>query len=154
MTDRTDQGFAYLPPAAAGLGQAFARPRLMAWGCIVVLTALGWLALGLMTSSGDGPSGAFAVICRPAIGPLSAADVALVASMWAAMVLAMMLPSAAPMILTYAQIADTAARKGERIVTPLMLAAGYAAVWLGFAAAATVTQLALTRAALLNSGLA
>ncbi|HTQ83208.1 MAG TPA: DUF2182 domain-containing protein, partial [Pseudolabrys sp.] len=47
-----------------------------------------------------------------------------------------------------------AARKGERIVTPLMLAAGYAAVWLGFAAAATVTQLALTRAALLNSGLA
>ena len=154
MTDRTDQGFAYLPPAAAGLGQAFARPRLMAWGCIVVLTALGWLALGVMTSSGDGPSSAFAVICRPAIGPLSAADVALVASMWAAMVLAMMLPSAAPMILTYAQIADTAARKGERIVTPLMLAAGYAAVWLGFAAAATVTQLALTRAALLNSGLA
>ena len=51
------------------------------------------------------------------------------------MVLAMMLPSAAPMILTYAEIADTAARKGERIVSPFVLAAGYIAVWLGFAVA-------------------
>ena len=56
--------------------------------------------------------------------------------MWGAMTLAMMLPSAAPMILTYAEIADTAARKGERIVSPFVLAAGYAAVWLGFAVAA------------------
>ena len=34
----------------------------------------------------------------------------------------MMLPSAAPMILTYAEIADTAARKGEPVVSPFMLA--------------------------------
>ena len=64
------------------------------------------------------------------------------------MVLAMMLPSAAPMILTYAEIADTAARKGERVVSPLMLAAGYTVVWLGFAAVATLAQIALTRASL------
>ncbi len=73
--------------------------------------------------------------------------------MWAAMVLAMMLPSAAPMILTYAEIADTAARKGERVVSPLMLAAGYTVIWFGFAAAATAVQLALTRAAFLDSSL-
>ena len=47
----------------------------------------------------------------------------------------MMLPSAAPMIMTYADIADTAARKDERIVSPFVLAAGYTAVWLGFAVA-------------------
>ena len=39
--------------------------------------------------------------------------------MWGAMVLAMMLPTAGPMILTYAEIAETAARKGEPIVSPL-----------------------------------
>ena len=55
--------------------------------------------------------------------------------MWGAMALAMMLPSAAPMILTYAEIADTAARKDEHVVSPFVLAAGYTAVWFGFAAA-------------------
>jgi predicted metal-binding membrane protein len=64
-----------------------------------------------------------------------------------------MLPSASPMILTYAEIADTAARKHERIVSPFMLAAGYTLVWLGFAAAATLAQFAFTRAALLDSGM-
>jgi len=66
----------------------------------------------------------------------------------------MMLPSAAPMIFTYAEIADTAARKGERIVSPFVLAGGYAAVWLSFAAAAALAQLAFTRAALLDGALA
>ncbi len=83
-----------------------------------------------------------------------ASGFALVALMWGAMTLAMMLPSAAPMILTYAEIADTAARKGERIVSPFVLAAGYSVVWLGFAAAATLAQFAFTRAALLDAGMA
>ena len=78
----------------------------------------------------------------------------IVALMWGAMTLAMMLPSAAPMILTYAEIADTAARKGERIVSPFMLAAGYTLVWLGFAAVATLAQFGFTRAALLDGGMA
>jgi predicted metal-binding membrane protein len=78
----------------------------------------------------------------------------LVALMWAAMALAMMLPSAGPMILTYAEIAETAARKGERIVSPLVVAAGYAAVWLGFALAASLAQFAFTRLALLDAGMA
>ena len=78
---------------------------------------------------------------------------AIVASMWSGMTLAMMLPSAAPMILTYAGIADTAARKGEHIVSPFVITAGYASVWLGFAAVATLTQIFLTRAALLDAGM-
>ena len=80
----------------------------------------------------------------------SAGGIVLVAAMWGAMTLAMMLPSAAPMILTYAEIADTAARKNETVVSPFVIAAGYTVVWFGFAAAATLTQLALTRAALLD----
>jgi predicted metal-binding membrane protein len=151
MTDRTDQGFAFLPPGEAGLGAVFARPKLIASACVVVLTALGWLALALMATGGGG---FLATLCRPAAAPLNASDIAIVAAMWTAMVLAMMLPSAAPMILTYAEIADTAARKGERIVSPLTLAAGYTVVWLGFVAAATLAQIALTCAALLDSGLA
>jgi predicted metal-binding membrane protein len=65
-----------------------------------------------------------------------------------------MLPSAGPMILTYADIAETAARKGEPIVSPLLIAAGYSLVWLGFAAVATLAQFVFTRAALLDTGMA
>jgi predicted metal-binding membrane protein len=50
-------------------------------------------------------------------------------AMWSLMAVAMMLPSAAPMIRTYCEIADTAAAKGEAAVHPLMLVAGYLTVW-------------------------
>jgi predicted metal-binding membrane protein len=151
MTDRADHGFAYLPPAAAGLGAVFARPKLIAWGCVIALTALGWLALALMA---NGNGGTFDALCRPAAGPLEAGDIAIAASVWAAMVLAMMLPSAAPMILTYAEIADTAARKNETVISPLVLAAGYATVWLGFAALAAAAQLLFAQAAPFAAGAA
>jgi len=120
--------------------------------CVVVLAGLGWLALGLIYSG----MGAFEALCRPLAlsgSVWGASGFAIVALMWGAMTLAMMLQSAAPMILTYAEIADTAARKGERIVSPFVLAAGYTLMWLGFATIATLVQYGFTRAALLDSGM-
>ena len=150
MTEAARHDLPHLPPAASRLGAVFARPKVLAAICVVTLAGLGWLALGLMYSS----MGAFGTLCRPlAMSVWSVSGFAIVALMWAAMTLAMMLPSAAPMILTYAEIADTAARKGERIVSPFVLAAGYTLVWLGFAAVATLTQYAFTRAAFLDSGM-
>jgi predicted metal-binding membrane protein len=111
------------------------------------LTALGWIATGLMTSGL--PS--WQALCRTGV-PNGIDEFALVGGMWAAMTLAMMLPSAAPMILTYAEIADTAAGKREPVVSPFVLTAGYIAVWLGFAGAAAALQLALARAGLLDGG--
>jgi predicted metal-binding membrane protein len=169
MIEAADHTLDHLPPAAHWLGTAVARPRLLAVVCVAVLTALGWIYLGLMIAGTNGPAGAlgpgmavfdlapraWAAICRAAFGagPIDAADAAVIALMWCAMTLAMMLPSAAPMILTYAEIADTAARKAEPVVTPLMLAAGYTAVWFGFAAVATAAQIALVRLALLDAGM-
>ena len=66
----------------------------------------------------------------------------------------MMLPMADGMIVTYAQIADTASRKREPAVSPLVLIAGYVSVWLSFALLAAVLQAALARAALLDSAMA
>ena len=78
-------------------------------------------------------------LCQPD-GPGGLGELGVAAGMWAAMVLAMMLPTAGPMILTYAEIADTAARKGEPVVSPMVLTAGYVGVWLGFALAAAALQ--------------
>jgi len=54
------------------------------------------------------------------------------------------------MILTYAEIAETAAEKGEPAASPLVLAAGYVAVWFGAAMLLTVLQLFLMRVSLLD----
>jgi predicted metal-binding membrane protein len=152
MSETADREFSHLPPAAGRLGAAFARPKTLAAFCVIVLTGLGWLALGVMYSG----MGAFETLCRATALPgttWSVSGFAVVALMWGAMTLAMMLPSAAPMIFTYAEIAETAARKHERIVSPFTLAAGYAVVWLGFAAAATLAQFLFTRAAWLDAGM-
>ncbi len=62
-------------------------------------------------------------------------------AMWFVMALAMMLPSAAPLIRTYCEIADTAASRAKPVAHPLILVAGYLSVWaiaaFGFAALTT-----------------
>jgi predicted metal-binding membrane protein len=155
MTETTGYQFTHLAPAEAGLGQIFARPKAIAAGCVIIIAGLGWFYLALLIAAPA--SSWFATVqalCRTLPeGAWSFSAAAVTASMWSAMTLAMMLPSASPMILTYAEIAETAARKSERIVSPLVIAAGYASVWLVFSLLATVIQIVLTRAALLNTGI-
>ena len=61
--------------------------------------------------------------------------------MWWTMMMAMMLPSAAPAILTYGAIARKFAEKGRPAAPLIMFVAGYAAIWTGFAAIAVVLQI-------------
>jgi predicted metal-binding membrane protein len=158
-------------------GRWLGRPRLIAVVCVVALAAIGWLYLGLMVaglarsgaagSLGPGmeifgrfqPTGLaralIEAVCRPMLASGASAgspvlDFGLGLIMWCAMALAMMLPTAGPMVLTYAEIAETAASKGERVVSPVVLAVGYTSVWIGFAVMAALLQWALTRAAVLD----
>jgi predicted metal-binding membrane protein len=134
------------------------RPMFVALLGIVLLSGLGWIYLGAMAAGPHAPFGSVLgdIICRPGLGQGgSAANIvsqsAPVVLMWCAMVLAMMLPTAGPMIVTYAEIADAAARKGEAVVTPLIFMGGYVTAWLGFVVAASASQLALMQAALLDA---
>src|SRR5262249_32941573 len=148
VTDATHRdALTHLSAAETRLSDVLARPRFIAIGCIVALTVLGWLALALMgLADGD----AWRALCQPARGDRWS-GLAVTLPMWAAMTLAMMLPTAGPMILTYAEIADTAAAKRELVVSPLVLTAGYVAVWLGFAVVATALQWVLAHVGLLEA---
>src|SRR5262249_1953821 len=144
--------------ASAGLGHIFARPKALAAFCVIALAGLGWFYTAILFVGMDGSSRSFAsvvqALCQPRLNPSwSAVGIAIIALMWGAMTLAMMLPSAAPMIMTYAGIADTAARKNENIVSPFALVAGYTAVWSMFAVLAALIQAVLTRTALLDASM-
>jgi predicted metal-binding membrane protein len=70
--------------------------------------------------------------------------------MWAVMMLAMMVPSASPMIETYARIVRS--RNPASASNLWLFAAAYIVVWTLFSAAATTGQIALQRGALITTG--
>jgi predicted metal-binding membrane protein len=79
---------------------------------------------------------------------------ALMLAMWWVMMVAMMLPSAAPVLLVFARISRRE-RAAERPWVPTgIFAAGYVAVWAGFSALAVVLHWALEAAGLLSAMMA
>jgi predicted metal-binding membrane protein len=70
--------------------------------------------------------------------------------MWAVMMTAMMVPSAAPVILLFAGIADRRKTQGVRTASPALFVVGYLLAWTGYSALAAIVQSVLHAAALLS----
>ena len=87
------------------------------------------------------------MLLMPAMTNWRALDLLLVFAMWAVMMLAMMLPSALPMLLAYRTIAS---RRVQPRAALWLFVAGYVAIWIGFSALATLLQWALLEARLLS----
>jgi predicted metal-binding membrane protein len=79
------------------------------------------------------------------VAPLSAAYLVPAFAMWAVMMVAMMVPSAAPMILLHARI-DKAKTQRARMLHSLLFASAYLLVWAGFSAIAAIAQALLVHA--------
>ena len=80
-----------------------------------------------------------------------AVDFVLMFFMWAVMMVAMMTPSAAPMILTYSRVNRRHNEKRSPLPATGAFLAGYLVVWTVFSSVATFAQWGLHRAALLSS---
>ena len=70
--------------------------------------------------------------------------------MWMVMMVAMMLPSATPMILTFAAVARNRRQHQRPYVPVAVFVSGYLAIWGGFSVVATAAQWLLHRWALLS----
>ena len=80
----------------------------------------------------------------------SGGDFLLMFLMWAVMMTAMMVPTAAPMILTFATINRKRLEQHQPYVPTVVFLLGYLVVWSAFAGAATAVQWGLNTAALLS----
>jgi predicted metal-binding membrane protein len=137
---------------SAGLDRAGDEPR-NTWSSmirqrgrtfwILALSVLGWIFLAWIALDMGHP---IAQLTMPPSSDWSGANVLAIASMWAIMMAAMMLPSALPMILTFG---DLSARQGEPARSRSFLAA-YILVWVVFSIAAVAAQWTLQRAGLVN----
>lgn len=83
-----------------------------------------------------------------------AVDLVLLLIMWAVMMVAMMVPSAAPMILMFARINRNRRDRGDLFVSTAVFLLGYLLVWTGFSVLATAAQWGLHAAALLSPAMA
>ncbi|MFE0014644.1 DUF2182 domain-containing protein [Mesorhizobium sp. NPDC059054] len=154
MTGQSDD-FSHLDRVGRAVAGVGAKPRYVVVAVLGGAVLLAWLLLAGMAMrgaqaglAGSVPGGSllrdlptiplptvlerFVALC---VGPApfqaySISQFSALATMWFLMAVATMLPSAAPMIRTYCEIADTARIKGEPVVHPLILVAGYLAVWL------------------------
>ena len=106
---------------------------------IVALPLISWIWIAAMARDMYGSmSGAGAWMMTPVWdGP----HLVLLWAMWAVMMAGMMLPSAAPMLLTYGTAARrSAASAANTSLTVYAFAAGYLVVWAAFSLAATALQ--------------
>ena len=84
------------------------------------------------------------------VHPWTATEFGLRLLMWAVMMIAMMVPTAAPMTLIYGAIARKAAFQSNPVAPTFVFVAGYIVIWTLFSVAATAAQWELDRAALLS----
>jgi predicted metal-binding membrane protein len=97
-----------------------------------------------------GPSMAPTMDAMTGVQPWTATEFGLRLAMWAVMMVAMMVPAAAPVTLMYAAVARKAAAQHNPLAPTFVFVTGYIAMWTVFSLVATIAQHALDRAALLS----
>ncbi|MGE3743582.1 MAG: DUF2182 domain-containing protein [Geminicoccaceae bacterium] len=139
--------------ASTALEAALRRDRAIVIAALVAVIALSWtwivFGAGMEMSAVEMTRMPRDMAMMPAIW--TPAYAALMFSMWWVMMVAMMLPSAAPILLIFARI-NRRERAVERPWVPTgVFAAGYLAVWAGFSAVAASLQWGLERSGLLSA---
>ena len=129
------------------------RDRVVLISAIAVLAALAWaytvrLAAGMGSMSINAMAASVAV---PSTQSWSLNDVVFMFVMWTVMMVAMMLPSATPMVLLFARVMRKRERDGRPFVPTGLFVFGYLLVWVGFSAMATLANWGLHVADLLSS---
>jgi predicted metal-binding membrane protein len=139
---------------ASPLEAVLRRDRMvLVAGLVVVLgMAWGWLVTGagmeMSAVEMTAMAGMNGWLMRPAVW--TPAYAVLIFAMWWVMMVAMMLPSAAPMLLLFARVNRKDKEAGAPLVPIVLFAAGYLLVWGGFSAIATALQWGLESARLLS----
>ncbi|MBP0639532.1 DUF2182 domain-containing protein [Cupriavidus sp. AcVe19-6a] len=123
----------------ATLEAAVRRDRLVVVSALTAVIVLSWAYL---------LAGAGMVMVAPAVWTLGYAF--LMFFMWCVMMVAMMLPSAAPMILLFATINRKQRDTTRPYVATSIFAMGYLAAWAGFSLVAVVLQWGFQRTGILS----
>jgi predicted metal-binding membrane protein len=130
------------------------RERLIISGCLAAMVILAWLYLfhtktampGMDMAGMDMPG-----MVMMDLSKWGLTTVLLLFVMWAVMMVAMMVPSAAPMILSFLTVNQRRKAADRPFVPVAVFLLGYLAVWTAFSAVATFAEWGLHQAAMLST---
>jgi predicted metal-binding membrane protein len=130
------------------------RERLIVYGCLVAMVVLSWLYLLHLRTAMD-----MSGVNMPGMVMLDTQDwgattVLLLFVMWAVMMVAMMVPSATPMILAFLTVNQSRSKTSRPLVPVGIFLLGYVAVWTAYSAVATLAEWGLHQATLLSTTMA
>ena len=138
--------------APSALEQVLRRDRAVVVAAILIIAAIAWAYTVYLAETGMSMSNDMGMSMAMAdMRSWSAADFGLMFVMWAVMMVAMMAPSAAPMLLMFAALNRRRRERDAPYVPTGIFLAGYVVVWTAFAAAATGGNWGLHQASLLSS---
>jgi predicted metal-binding membrane protein len=143
-------------PARSLVEAVLRRDRALVIAALVLVAALSWLWTVLGAGTGMSALEMTGMPRDMAMTPAvwTAGYAALMLLMWSVMMVAMMLPSAAPTLLLFARVGRPGEEAERAWVPTACFAAGYLAVWLAFSAIATALQWGLERSGLFSAMMA
>lgn len=137
---------------AATLERLFRRDRAITALGLGAIAALAWLYTMMIASmSSGGMGGAASQMAMPQGQPWRGIDFLLMFVLWIVMMVAMMLPSAAPMVLVFVNANRKRHEAHDPYLQTALFASAYLVVWIGFAVIATLANWALHGNGLMTS---
>jgi predicted metal-binding membrane protein len=141
-------------PTASTLERVLGRDRSLVVMGLAAIASLAWIYIAyLSTGMGDmdgSPVGGGAEVVVPQMHAWGIVDLLLTFIMWAVMMVAMMVPSATPMVLLFAALDRKRRQSRQPYVSTAFFLLGYLLVWTAFSAGASCLQWGLHAAALLS----
>jgi predicted metal-binding membrane protein len=142
----------------AALETLLRRDRVIVGTALAILIVVAWLYL-LHLASGmsdmampDMPT--MPAMAMPAMHAWSWVEIGTLVIMWVVMMVAMMMPAAAPMILMFSTIHRRRTAEGRPAVPTMIFVLGYLVVWTIYSGVAALAQAGLHAAALLSPAMA
>jgi len=140
-------------PASSVRAALLRGERIVIGAGLSALTLLSWLYLALLADAMDAMDGtghdAVAMWLMP-MGRWGPIELALCLAMWIVMMVAMMLPGAAPMLFAFQAMSRSRGANGPRAGRFAAFLLGYIAVWCAFSGVATAAQWALHERAIVT----
>lgn len=135
-----------VPPPPGMLEAAIRRDRLIVAAGLLTLAGLAWAYIARLAAQMPAHHGMAMSQARP----WDVGETAGLAIMWIVMMVAMMIPSAAPVILLFAGVSRRRRVQGVPATPVSVFVLGYLLAWSGYAVLAALTQSALHSAALIS----
>jgi predicted metal-binding membrane protein len=138
---------------AQNIGSALRRDRIIVLTALTGIAVVAWVWMiheaRTMEATGICECAGIAM-CGPDVKPWSAIVILPLFLMWAGMMVAMMTPTVAPMILTFAMINRKRREQARPFVSTALFLSGYLIVWTAFSLIAALAQWVLHGTALLS----